>query len=113
MMKSTLNFDRMPSLSENAIKSFTLIALINYSISMLIKQDAENANQNKKFASIQKAVKAYRQLASPLMEYLMLARKFSKKRINSLQEKIIDIAKYLFDPNYKKRRSTKEAILQG
>jgi hypothetical protein len=67
-MKSTLNFDRMPTLNLNAIRSFTLISLINYIFACLLKAEA---SKQKKSAdtSIQRAAQIFESL---LVKYLML-----------------------------------------
>lgn len=111
-MKSTLNFDRIPTLNSNAVKTFVFIALINYCFSVLTKITAEKVAGNKtKFASIQKSAKIFSEFVSDLFEYLKLKFKFSNNRMESLNQKILKLLNEVFDPNFKKRKTSKEAVL--
>lgn len=111
-MKSTLNFDRIPTLNSNAVKSFVIIALINYCFTVLTKMTAEKVACNKtKFASIQKSAKIFSEVVSDLFQYLKLKCRFSSNRMECLSQKILKLLNEVFDPNFKKRKTSKDAVL--
>lgn len=108
-LKSTLNFDRMPTLNENAVGSFALIALINYLFSMVIKKEADATLKTK--ASLQKSVKVYRATVKDIFEGLKFAKRMTKLWIENLKNMLRLFYGYMEDPNCKQRKSTLEGLL--
>jgi len=114
-LKSTLNFDQMPTLNPNAVKAFTLIALLNYVFAVIVRQAAtanavKSGVKNAGSASIQKAAKLFAEMASLLFEPLKLARRVTDAALRRLTEKILPLLGSVFDPNYKKRKTTLERL---
>ena len=115
-MKSTLNFDRMPTLNKNAVESFALIALINYMFSVIIRSEAEtlnlmNGKDYSKTTSILKSAKAFSEGAQAILEGLKIGRRITNSWIANLQLKLKILLEFVFDPNRKKRNSTIACLL--
>jgi HPt (histidine-containing phosphotransfer) domain-containing protein len=110
-MKSTLNFDRMPTLNENAVLTFTFIALINYIFAILMRKEAialakDNKELDPSTTSIQRAVNSFRAGAGTLLKYLLLGKRLTVKGSNKLYKTILPLIKDIFDPNRKRRKTT-------
>ncbi len=115
-MKSTLNFDRMPTLNENAVQSFALIALINYVFSVIIRCEAEilkrkSHNNPSKTSSIQKSAMAFRTGVQQILEGLKIGKRITKRWIDNLRTKINILLEFVFDQNQNKRRATVSGLL--
>ena len=115
-MKSTLNFDRMPTLRENAVNSFALIALINYVFSIIVRTEAEalgksRENQHAKTTSIQKSANAFREGAPGILEALKIGKRITNSWIKNLYRKILVLLEYIFDPNQNLRKTTVTRLL--
>ena len=110
-MKSTLNFDRMPTTNPNAVKSFVLIALINYVFATILKAEAK-ASCEKKTTSIQRAAKTFSTLVRELFQAMKKGRRFTAAIKEKLTEKILSAVSEIFDPNHRKRKTTMGRLLQ-
>ena len=110
-MKSTLNFDQMPTLSENAVNSFALIALINYVFSVIIRTEAEVLGAQKKTTSIQKTANAFREGAQMILEGLKTGKRMTNSWIENLRRRLKILLEYIFDPNQNQRNTTVARLL--
>lgn len=113
-MKSTLNFDRMPTLNPNTIFAFTLVALINYILAMIIREEAkaQMIKQNHTAStSILRAAKVYSAGADALLDLVKLGRRITAYAIARLIKKLLPLLSEVFDPNWN-RRKTSLGILQ-
>ena len=115
-MKSTLNFDRIPTINKNAVESFLLIGVINYVFSVILRQEAEafalatKSKQSKK-SSIQKSAKAFREGVRDILSGLKIGRRMTKSWIEKLEEKLKLLLESVFDPNQNRRKSTVADLL--
>lgn len=107
-MKSSLSFDRIPTLSPLAVKNFVYIAILNYLFAVLVKMEAESTTTKKtqRNASIQKAAKILHTISDKFYDVLRLSEKCMRMSIDTLQIAIETFRSYLFDPNHKHRKST-------
>lgn len=117
-MKSTLNFDRMPTLSPNAVESFTLVSLINYVFSVMLRAEAEiqaskSQNPEAKSSSIQKAAKAFSVGSGTILEALKNGRRLTRNWLRNLIETIKPLLRSVFDPNHNRRRNTVNRLLEA
>lgn len=115
-LKSTLNFDQMPTLNPNAVISFSLIALINYMFSVILRLESEkiardSSNVKLKSSSIQKAAKVFREVARDLLEGLKIGRRMTTSWVQNLQKKLKLLLDYISDPNLKIRKNTIHSLL--
>jgi hypothetical protein len=109
-MKSTLNFDRMPTLNSNAVVSFTLIALINYVLVSLLRADASKQKKTVDI-SIQRVAKAFTVVASKIFETVKIGKRFTEDRKERLTESILLLLSEMIDPNHRKRKTTVGRLL--
>lgn len=110
-MKSSLNFDRMPTLNQNAVASFTLIALINYVFATILREEArvqavKMGHAGAKSSSIQKTAKLFSNVAGFILEMIKLGRRLTEKVATNLMKKILPFLSDVLDPNYKSRETT-------
>jgi IS4 transposase len=110
-MKSTLNFDRMPTLNQNAVTSFTLIALINYVFATFLREEARSEAVKKghsgaESSSIQRATKLFSKIADIILDLIKLGRRLTKKVIKNLAKTLLPFLSDVLDPNYKSRETT-------
>lgn len=108
----------MPTLSPNAVESFTLIALINYVFSIILRNEAESQKlkaRNKKTgtSSIQKTAKVFRALSGTILSALKKSRKLTKFWISTMIKKIRPLLLSVFDPNCDQRKNSINRLLQG
>ena len=110
-MKSTLNFDRMPTLNKNTVLSFTLIALINYVFAMILREEArvlaeKNAHSGAASSSIQKATKLFSIAAGAILALIKLGKRLTERAARSLTKMLLPFLNDVLDPNYKSRKTT-------
>ena len=114
-MKSFLNFDKIPTLSENTVNSFVLIVILNYIFAMIIREEANTLSQNestkssvnpKRDASILRAAQGYCRIARIIMEFFKKGKKITNRILLNLNKTIRPILLESFDPNYRKRKTT-------
>ena len=113
-MKSSLSFDRIPTLSQSAAKNFVYIAILNYLFAVLLKLEAEDTKtrNTQRNASIQKAAKVLQTISEKFYDVLRQSEKSIKTSMDTLQRVIGTFRSYLFDPNHKNRKPT-TACLAG
>ena len=117
-MKSTLNFDRMPTLNSNAVEALMLVALINYVLAMLVREHARKNSATKRndaagSASTIRAAKLFSIGASIILELLRIGRRITNKAAMSLNKKLLPLLSEVLDPNYHKRLSSLGALQHG
>lgn len=117
-MKSTLNFDRMPTLNANGVESFTLIALINYLLAVILKKEAERqalktGYPHGKSISIQRAAMVFSVGAGDILQWIKLGKRLTVLRIRRVLEMILPLLTTLFDPNYKQRQNSANQLLEA
>lgn len=107
-MKSSLSFDRIPTLDSQAAKNFVLVAVLNYLFAVLIKTEAEITNRvsTKNNASVQKAAKVLGVVATDFFNALMQRAKNIETSLDTLRTSLENFKNYLFDPNHRKRKPT-------
>ena len=114
-MKSSLNFDRMPTLNQNAVVSFTLIALINYIFATIIREEARALAAKKNHpgadsSSIQRAAKTFRDSVDAILGVVLLGRRLTKRALRRLMETILPLLSDVLDPNYKSRKTSLKTL---
>lgn len=114
-MKSTLNFDRMPTLNPNAILAFILIALINYVFATIIREEARIhavGQQHLKLAttSTLRAAKIFSSGADIILDLIRLGRRLTSQAVTRLTEKLLLLLSEVFDPNCNRRKTSLGAL---
>ncbi len=113
-MKSTLNFDRMPTTNPNAIIALSLVSLINYVFAMVIRDIAKLHAVRKQHkscsASIQRAVKLFASIAPTLLEVAKLCHRVTTAAMQRLNEKLLPLLEDVFDPNFKTRKTSVKSL---
>ena len=113
-MKSTLNFDRMPTTNPNTVTSLSLVCLINYALSMILRDTARRkaARLPDKAcsASILRAAKVFSGIAGKVLEVIKLSRRITGVAMKKVDEFILPLLEDIFDPNYKTRKTTIKSI---
>ena len=115
-MKSTLNFDRMPTLNQNAVTSFTLLALINYVFATFLREEAraeavKKGHSGADSSSIQRAAKLFSNIADTILDLIKLGRRMTTKATKNLAKMLLPFLSDLLDPNYKSRETTLGRLL--
>lgn len=110
-MKSILNFHRMPTTNPNTVTSLTLVTLINYIFSVIIRTEAriqasKKGLKNKGTTSILRASNFYSQSADIILRLACLGRRITSSVLSTLYKNIIPHLSNVFDPNYKKRKTS-------
>lgn len=110
-MKSTLNFDQMPTLNKNTVAVFTLITLINYVFATIVREEARAQAIKQKHSgadstSIQRAAKIFCNSAEPILGLLRLGRRLTERALTRLLEKLLPLLSEVLDPNYIKRKTS-------
>ena len=113
-MKSILNFDRMPTTNPNTATSLSLVCLINYALSMILRDTARRkaARTPDKAcsASILRAAKVFSGIAGRVLEVLKLSRRITRAAVKKVDEFVLPLLEDIFDPNYKTRKTTIKSI---
>lgn len=113
-MKSTLNFDHMPTTNPNAATSFSLVCLINYSLSIVLRNTAKRKAVRKPdkacSASILRAAKVFYGIAGNILEVIKLSRRITKAAMKRIDDLVFPLLEDIFDPNYKTRKTTIKSI---
>ena len=114
-LKSTLNFDHIPTLNPNTVVVFTLLALLNYVFVVVIRQAAvadalKKGCKHAGSSSIQKSAKLFAEIAAMLFDVVKLGRRITKKTLLLLAEKILPLLGSVFDRNYRQRKTTVERL---
>ena len=114
-MKSTLNFDRMPTLNRNAVKAFTLIALINYVLATVIREEARGQAARQKnsaadSASILRAAMILGNSADIILELVRLSRRMTNRAVSRLKQRLLPLLSDVLDPNHNTRKTSLEAL---
>ncbi|MBF0367516.1 MAG: IS4 family transposase [Oligoflexia bacterium] len=115
-MKSTLNFDRMPTLGLNAILAFTLVALINYVFTTIIREEARIQDIEQKHSSSTstlRAAKVYSAGADAILDLIRLGWRLTTQAIARLIKKLLPLLSEVFDPNCNKRKTSLGALLNA
>lgn len=109
-MKSILNFDRIPSLSPNAVLSLSLLTLCNFVMTSLVRSEADLHNpfsaQNSVTPSIQKATNVFRELAGQIYSLARLGTRITQKKAAILNKHLLLLTREVFDPNFRKRKTS-------
>jgi hypothetical protein len=110
-MKSTLNFDRIPTLNHNAVAVFTLVALINYVFATIVREEARvHAINGKKSgansASIQRGAIIFSIGANAILDLVRLGRRLTKRAVTLLIERLLPLLSEVLDPNHNKRKTS-------
>lgn len=110
-MKSTLNFDRMPTLNKNTVVAFTLIALINYVLATIVREEARAHAVKQKHlgtdsTSIQRAAKVFSNGAGAILELLRLGKRITNRAMTRMMNTILPLLSEVLDPNYNRRKTS-------
>ena len=109
-MKSTLNFDQIPTLSPNAVLSLCLIALCNYVMATLVRAEADKqqkkSHQKRVIPSIQRAAFVFRECADDLFSLIRIGSRITNLKIDRIMNAILPLLRSTFDPNFKQRQNT-------
>jgi hypothetical protein len=110
-MKSTLNFDRMPTTNPNAATSLALVALCNFLLAMLVRHEAARASkQALRAPSLQKASKIFRAVANQLLGAIRIGKYLTTTLISNIEATMDRLLRTAFDPNHRKRKTTLERL---
>ena len=113
-MKSTLNFDQIPTLNPNAVLSFSLLTLCNFVMTSIVRAEADYQQKNSSnltaIPSIQQAGLIFREIAGSLYSLVRIRTRISKKKIAQVLETILPLLTSAFDPNSKNRKTTAERL---
>ena len=110
-MKSTLNFDRIPTLNQNTVMAFTFLTLINYIFTIIVREEARNQAIQQKHpgadsTSILRAAKIFSNGVNIIFDLLRLGKRITNQAIVRLTKKLLPLLSEALDPNYKKRKTT-------
>ncbi|MCB9228493.1 MAG: transposase [Deltaproteobacteria bacterium] len=113
-MKSTLNFDRIPTLSQNAVLSLCLLTLCNFVMASIVRAEADkrqkNSSETKTISSIQRAALILRETAGSLYSLIRLGHRITAYKTEQIVRMLLPILRSAFDPNFKNRKTTAERL---
>lgn len=112
-MKSTLHFDRMPTLQSNGATSFALLAIANYLMSVVIRQESMKTHRKKSAPpSLQRCASVYAAISGSILKHLSLRRNLTRKSLRECSEIVQMLIYDTIDPNWKNRESTQCQVYQ-
>lgn len=113
-MKSTLNFDRMPTTNPNTAIALSLLCLINYVFAMIVRDAARTqvSHQSAKAysASIQRAAKVFSTAATIILEGVKLCHRLTAAALGRIKEKMLPLLEDVFDPNFRSRKTSLKSL---
>lgn len=109
-MKSSFNFDRIPTLSANATQTLCLLGICHYVLSTVLRKEANSDQKSSGKLSILRAATVLRTVAFDIYGMLKMGSRITKKKINWISSLLLPLIRSYLDPNPAQRQSTVAAL---
>ena len=113
-MKSSLNFDCIPTTNPNAATALSFVCLINYALSIILRDAARRKSARKPdkacSASILRAAKVFSGIAGKVLEVVKLKHRVTRAAMKRVKDFVLPLLEDIFDPNYKARKTSIKSL---
>jgi hypothetical protein len=110
-MKSTFNFDQVPTLSPKTARTLCTLSLCNYVLAMILRAESAKVIKNAgRSLSLLRAASALRAVASKVYRFFQSFSRITFKKLKDMQQSILPVIKSYLDPNYRSRKNSAQEL---